>query len=309
MRAMSRGVPGDGTARVEGKLVGERAERAKEPRAADDDPAAPRLPHLLHRRRSIDSLEGLDARVDDGMDEGMGQGEVPLGHLALIGDEVLGAGLVAVLGAAPDGRLPGESRERDVEVVGRAPQHADAVAREPFEPPVAAAQVAGASRNEMADPHRRRGLAVAPAGGDDALLRVAVLPVVEPRHPAKRAREGGMLGDVADPLAAEPDFAAAAAKALDVLGPGPRAHLQPWITSPGAGMTEAPVSRRPPPPRQPPPPTRNDPPSSPRSPCRPRSRRQGGPPDGPPGHRTRPRPAVLTSTRSRPGGAPGSSRG
>ena len=175
----------------------------------------------------------------------MGEGEVLLRHLALVGDEVLGAGLVAARGAPPDRRLPGESRERDVEVVGGSAQHPDPIAGEPLEPAVAAPEIPGASRDEVADACRQRGTAgepaaaavpavpAAPLGGDDALVRVAVLPVVEPRQPTERTRKGGVPGDVPYPLAAEPHLAVVPAKALDVLGPGPRAHIQSGVA--GAG--------------------------------------------------------------------------
>ena len=63
------------------------------------------------------------------------------------GDEVFGAARIAVGG--PDAGLAGESGEGEAHVVGGAPEHSGAVARQLLQAAVAAVEVLRAAGNEM----------------------------------------------------------------------------------------------------------------------------------------------------------------
>src|SRR5215470_16935748 len=60
--------------------------------------------------------------------------------------------------------------------------------------------------------------------GDQALLGIAVLPIVDPRQRTRGLGQRGMAGDVLDALVADPDDAPSLAKALEKLLAGPCAH-------------------------------------------------------------------------------------
>ncbi len=154
------------------------------------------------------------------MNDGVREREVLVGDQSLVADEVLGALFVAVL--AEHVGSTGEAGESHVDVVGRAAEHPDAVAREPVEGVVTALQVVGATGCEVTDADRLTVL----GRRHQAVLGEALLPVEVAGHSGDRSGEAGMGGDVADAFAAEPNIALVS-QAGDVLLAGSSAHGGP----------------------------------------------------------------------------------
>ena len=136
-----------------------------------------------------------------------------LGDVALEGEQVLGALLVAVLGE--DVGAGGEAGVGAVQVVGGAAEHAHAVAGVAVEGAVADGEVLGRAGDEVGGAHELPGIGV----GEQAVLGVGVLVVEVTGHAASGGAQGGVGGEVGDALAVEEDLAVVA-EALEVLVAG-----------------------------------------------------------------------------------------
>ena len=185
-------IDGHGVGRIDRDLIGERAERRQDPGAVNHD-GVRRFVHLAQRQFAVDALVVGDALVNDGVDDGVGQRQIPLGDLALEGDEIVVALFVA--GDSPQAWLPGEAGKGDVQVVRRPSKHAHAVARGLLETPVPARQILPAARNHVAD------MAVVAGTLDEARFGMDVLPVEVASHAGKGTLEGRMAGDIGHRLA------------------------------------------------------------------------------------------------------------
>ena len=135
------------------------------------------------------------------------------GDVALEGDEVLGALVIAVL--REDVCPGGEAGVGAVHVVGRAAEHAHAVAGVAIEGAVAKGEVVGGEGDDVAGGHGGAG----PGIGDEAVGGMGVLVVKVAGHAAGGGAEGGVGGDVGDALAVEEDVAVVA-EAVEVLVAG-----------------------------------------------------------------------------------------
>src|SRR5499425_2227808 len=120
------------------------------------------------------------------------------------------------------GPLVGASREagqRHVEVIRGAAHDAYAELGQPLQTRVAALEVAARAWNDVADVDRFARLGI----GHEAHGGGLVLEIEESSQGVGRAREGGMGGDVAHPLAADPDLAVVLKAPQEILA-GARGH-------------------------------------------------------------------------------------
>ena len=142
------GVAGQRLAGVDDHLVGERGERRQGPGAAHDV-AVGRLADELEDDLAVTGVDLTARLVDRGVDDGVGHGVVAEHRLALEAHEVLGAFAVAVL--RPHVGAAGEAGQRHVEVVGAASEQTEGVQGDALEGDVAAPEVGGGPRDEVAD--------------------------------------------------------------------------------------------------------------------------------------------------------------
>jgi hypothetical protein len=142
--------------------------------------------------------------------------QVALRHLALKALQRLDCTRVAVL--AEHVRSTREAGQSHVHVVGRAPERAHRVARQPLQRDGAPAQILGAPRNQVRDTNALTVLGV----GHQTLVRVLVLPLVVTGDARARTGEDRVLAHV-HALPAEPYFAPVA-QAGQVVEPTSRRH-------------------------------------------------------------------------------------
>ena len=233
----ARGVAGDGEgegvalhvrpARLEDgggeddDLVGEGGQRREHARAADQQP---RLVLLDDARGQegvgllADRLGAVGLRVDQRVREA----EVALADVLVVGADVVAVARVVAVEKLRGG---GHRHQRDVEVVGRAPDHPAAVVGPVLHHRPPARQVLARLRRQEGQPDRlaaRRRL----VGHRLAQGRV-VLHVVEVRDRARGVARGRVGRHVLDALPAEPDLRLRLAQTLKVLLAGTRSHRSP----------------------------------------------------------------------------------
>ena len=110
--------------RVDRQFVGERAQRGKNARTADDDRVG-RLVDLAQRQVLVHAFVVRHPLVDDRVDDRMRQGQV-LGRDLLLERHQIGVpGFVA--GDPPQARLARETGKGHIHIVRRSTKHADAV--------------------------------------------------------------------------------------------------------------------------------------------------------------------------------------
>ena len=188
---------------IDRELVGERRQGGQHARAAHDD-AVLGVGDLVQgvdiagRRRVAGRL--VDGRLHDGV----GERDVAAAQELLVGDQPLGAGLVAV--EAPFVGPAGEAGKGDVHVVGRAAHQAHRILGDLAQRLAAARQILARARDHVADRDRLAGLRVR----HQADLGMLVMEVEDLGQRMGGAAELGMVDDVGNALAVDPDLAGAA---------------------------------------------------------------------------------------------------
>ena len=138
--------------------------------------------------------------------------------LALEPEQVGCAALVAV--PRPHVGAPGESRQRDVEVVGTSTHQAEAHLGDAPQRTVPPSEVVSAPGNEVADIDLFPGLGV----GHQQQVGLVVLQVVQRSHRVGSAGQPGVGCHVVHPLPVEPDLAVVL-EPLEILLTSPRSQV------------------------------------------------------------------------------------
>ena len=181
-------------------LVCEGTERAQDLRTADNDPVLG-APDDAWWKLGIDAVDIANGFVDHRVDDRVRQGKITERDVALkCGERRTGAGVAVLFEQAA---LSDEARDGDVDVVGRAPEHAYRVAGQAVECAVAPPEIVVARRDDVA------GVDQFASGGvfDETLVGVVVLVVEVLGDSAQGSGELWFIEDVDSP-AVEPDRAA-----------------------------------------------------------------------------------------------------
>jgi hypothetical protein len=230
---------GQRRAGIDRDLVGEGRQGRQHPRAAHDD-AVLGLADLAQGMGVAGRGRIARRLVDRGLDDRVGERHVTAPQELLIGDQPLDAGLVAV--RAPFVGPAGEPRVGDVHVVGRAAHQADRIFRHLPQRPMATGEIFPRPRDQVADRDRLAGLRVRREAGRG----LSVVEIVDLRQRMGRAAELGMVDDIGNLLAVDPDIARAA-KPLQELFTRPCRHCSPprtrTVTPPASSPQEAAASR------------------------------------------------------------------
>ncbi len=188
---------------IDSQLVGKRRQGRERAGPAHDD-AMLGLADLaqgigIARRGRV--AHGL---VDGRLHQRMGEREIATAQELLVRDHPLGAGLVAV--GPPFVGPAGKAGEGDVHIVGRAAHQAGGIFRHLTQRPATAREILARARDHVADGDRLARLRIR----HQADAGVLVLQVVDLGQRLGGAAEAGMLHDIDNALAVDPDLACAA---------------------------------------------------------------------------------------------------